>query len=150
MMWNRYVRILVVLGMIAVTCGAIHAAEININAETHETSGAIAPACTAPNDECISETYAIQYYGVNGYEMSSKTICGQSADAMVQFYCIHPVGGTAPAAGMAPATQATFSSVAAPAAPAAAAVTQKSPVNVAILLTAIGAAFLVASGMRRK
>jgi hypothetical protein len=150
MVWNRYVRILLVLGMIAIAGGAVHAAEINVGTETHETSGALAPACSVSSDECISESAAIQKYGVNGYEMSGKTICGQSADAMVQYYCIHPVGGAVPAAGSATESHTALSGTAAPAVPAAAAVTQKSPVDIFIILAAIGAALLVAAGTRRK
>jgi hypothetical protein len=148
MMWNRYIRIMVILGMIAVMCGAVSADGVGIIAETHETSGAVAPVCTAPC-ECISESAAIARWGVNGYEMCSKTICGQSADAMVQYYCIHQVGSTASAVTTVPA-QAPVQSTAIPAAPAAAVVTQKSPVGIGILLAAIGTALLAVAGMRRK
>ena len=145
MMVNRYVRIVVILGMIAVMCGTV-SASMGIIAETHETSGVEAPACTAPC-ECMSESVATQRWGVNGYEICSKTICGQSADAMVQYHCIHQVAGTVPATN-APA-QVPVASAAPPAAPAAAGATQKSPAGVATLLAAIGTAVL-AAGVRRK
>lgn len=141
MMFNRYVRIVVVLGMIAVMSGTV-SAEMGIIAETHVTSGVEAPVCTAPC-ECISESAAIARWGVNGYEMCSKTICGQSADAGVQYHCIHQAGSTAPA-------QVPVQSAAIPAAPAAAGVTQKSPVGIATLLAAIGTAVLAAAVMGRK
>jgi len=145
---NRYVRIVVVLGMVVFMCCGVNAAAVGIIAETHVTSGVSAPVCTAPC-ECISESAAIAQWGVNGYEMCSKTICGQSADAMVQYYCIHQAASTAAVTTNAPA-QAPVSGTAIPAAPAAAGVTQKSPVGIATILAAIGAVMLVAAGMRRK
>ena len=145
---NRYVRIVVVLGMVVFMCCGVNAAAVGIIAETHVTSGVSAPVCTAPC-ECISESAAIAQWGVNGYEMCSKTICGQSADAMVQYYCIHQAASTVAGATTAPA-QAPVSGTAIPAAPAAAGVTQKSPVGIATILAAIGAVMLVAAGMRRK
>ncbi|MGB9175129.1 MAG: hypothetical protein WCB46_00135 [Methanoregula sp.] len=147
MMWNRYIRIMVILGMIAVMCSTVSAA-VGIGAETHETSGAEAPVCTAPC-ECMSESVAIARWGVNGYEMCSKTVCGQSADAMVQYHCIHQVGSTASVATTAPAQMPVQSAVI-PAAPAEASVTQKSPAGIATLIAAIGTALLAVVGMRRK
>ncbi len=147
MMVNRYVRIVVILGMIAVMCGTV-SASMGIIAETHETSGVEAPACTAPC-ECMSESVATQRWGVNGYEICSKTICGQSADAMVQYHCIHQAWSTASGATTAP-VQAPFSGTAIPATSAAAGVTQQSPVGIATLVAAIGAVLLAATGMRRK
>jgi hypothetical protein len=147
-MIRKYVRIIVILGMVAVMCGTVNAAGMGIVAETHETSGVEAPVCTAPC-ECISESIAIARWGVNGYEMCSKTVCGQSADAMVQYHCIHQAGSTASVATTAPA-QAPVQSAAIPAAPAAAGVTQKSPGGIAPLLAAIGTAVLAAAAMRRK
>ena len=143
-MFNRYIRIFMVLGMIAVMCGTV-SAEMGIVAETHVTSGVEAPVCTA-SCECISESAAIARWGVNGYEMCSKTICGQSADASVQYHCIHQVGSTASAATTV-AAQAPVQSAAIPAAPAAAGVTQKSPVGIATLLAAIGTAALAWGGV---
>jgi hypothetical protein len=137
--------IVLILLMLALLCGAVTAAGVGIIAETHETSGVAAPVCTAPC-ECMSETAAIARWGSNGYEMCSKTVCGQSADAMVQYHCIHQVGGTASVATKAPAQAPA---AAAPAAPAAG-VTQKSPVHAATILAAIGAALLVAAGTRKK
>ena len=147
MLWNRYVRILVILGMVAVLCGMV-TAQVGIIAETHVTSGVEAPVCTAPC-ECISESAAIARWGVNGYEMCSKTVCGQSADAMVQYNCIHQVGSTAPAAPVAPA-QVPATSAAIPASPAAPGVTQTTPVGIATILVAIGATALAAAGMKRQ
>jgi hypothetical protein len=126
---NRYVRIVVVLGMVVFMCGGVNAAGVGIIAETHETSGVSAPACTAPC-ECMSLTDAMNRWGVDGYDYCSKTVCGQSADAMTQYYCLHQAG----------------SSAAAP----AAGVTQKSPVNAATILAAIGVALLAVTAMRRK
>jgi hypothetical protein len=148
MMENRNIRIVLILLMAVVLCSAPGAAvaSMGIIAETHETSGVEAPVCTAPC-ECMSESAAAQRWGVNGYELCSKTICGQSADAMVQYHCIHQAAGTVPATN-APA-QATVPGTAVPAAPAAAATTQKSPAGVAALLAAIGTAVL-AAGVRRK
>jgi hypothetical protein len=144
---NRYVRILVILGMVAFICSGVSAAGVGIIAETHETSGVSAPVCTAPC-ACISESTAIAQWGVNGYEMCGKTVCGQSADAMVQYYCIHPIGGTASAATTPPA-QAPVTSVAIPVTSAAAGVTQ-SPAGIVTILAAIGVALLAVAGMRRK
>lgn len=139
---------MVVLGILVMACLAIPAAAIDVGTGPHVTSGAVAPACTVPGDECISETAAIQKWGVNGYEMSSKTICGQTADAMVQYFCIHPLGTAAP--GNTPAAPVTTAGAAAPATTPSAASTQKSPVNAATIPAAIGAALLAAAGMRRK
>jgi len=147
MVGNRYVGIILILGMVAILCGTVSAAGVGIIAETHVTSGAEAPVCTAPC-ECMSESAAIAQWGVNGYEMCSKTVCGQSADAMVQYHCIHQVGSTASVATTAP-TQVPVSSAAIPVAPSAAGTTRKSPVGIATILAAIGAA-LLAAGSRKK
>jgi hypothetical protein len=145
-MIQQYVRTLLILGMIAVMCGTVSAA-MGIIAETHETSGVEAPVCTAPC-QCIAETAAIAQWGVNGYEMCSKTICGQSADASVQYHCIHQVASpAAPVVTSAP-VQVPVQSAAVTAAPPV--VTQKSPVGIATILAAIGAVLLIAAGMRRK
>jgi len=96
----------------------------------------------------MAENVAIAQWGVNGYEMCSKTICGQSADAMVQYHCIHQVASTAAAVTSAP-VQASVPGTIVPAAPAAAGVTQ-SPVGIATIIAAIGVALLASAGMRRK
>ena len=142
------VRIVLILLMLALLCGAVTAVGVGIVAETHVTSGAEAPACPV-GCECISETAAIAKWGTTGYESCSKTVCGQTADAMVQYYCFHAIGGAAPAAAAAPAQPAAPAGAAAPAAPAAAA-TQKTPVGAATVLAAIGTALLAAVAMRRK
>ena len=91
-MVQQYVRILLILGMVAVMCSTVSAAT-SIGA-TNENPGLGSPnVCTAPC-ECISMNEAAQRWGPEGYEMCSKSICGQSADAMTQYYCIHQVGGT--------------------------------------------------------
>jgi hypothetical protein len=41
---------------------------------------------------------AAQRWGAEGYETCSKSICGQSANAMTQYYCIHQIGGSTSAA----------------------------------------------------
>ncbi len=130
-----------ILGMILLACGGAHAAVIDVGTETHVTSGAAAPACTPP-DECISETAAIEKYGVNGYEMTGKTICGQTADAMVQYYCIHPVAAAPAAAATSAAPPAATTAV-----PATA--TQKSPVGIVTIFAAIGAGLLAAATRRK-
>ena len=148
-MIQKYARILLILGMIAVICGTVSAEGMGIIAETHETSGANAPVCTAPC-QCMAETAAIAQWGVNGYEMCSKTICGQSADATVQYHCIHQVASpAAPVVTSAP-SQVPVQSAAVTAVPPAAAVTQKSPVGIATVIAAIGAVLLITAGMRRK
>ncbi len=132
-MIQKYVRILLILGMTAVLCGVVSAA-MGIVAETHETSGVTEPACTAPC-ECISLTEAMHRWGTDGYDYCSKTVCGQSADAMTQYYCLHQSGSSA-APAQAPG--------------AAAGVTQKSPANAATILAAIGISLLAVVAMRRK
>jgi hypothetical protein len=147
-MIQKYGKILLILIMVAAMCGVVSAA-MGIIAETHVTSGVEAPVCTAPC-ECMSESAAIAQWGVNGYEMCSKTVCGQSADAMVQYHCIHQSASTAaPVATSAPA-QVPVQSAAVPAAPPAAGITQKSPVGIATILAAMGAALLAAAAVRRK
>lgn len=148
-MIQKYFRVLLILGMIAVMCSAVNAEGMGIVAETRETSGIDAPVCSAPC-QCMAETAAIAQWGVNGYEMCSKTICGQSADAMVQYHCIHQTASTAaPAVTSAPA-QVPVQSAAVPAASLAAGITQKSPVGIVTVLAAMGAALLAAAAMRRK
>ena len=133
--------------MVAVMCGTVSAA-VGIIAETQETSGASAPVCTAPC-QCMAESNAIAQWGVNGYEMCSKTICGQSADAMVQYHCIHQAASPASVATNAP-EQVPVASAAIPAAPAAAGVTQKSPVSPTSVLAALGISLMAAAALRRK
>jgi len=134
-MIQKFVRILLVLGMTAVICGAVSAAGMGIIAETHETSGVSAPACSAPC-ECLSLTQAMQRWGTDGYDYCSKTVCGQSANADVQYYCLHQAGSSVAAPAQAPV--------------AAAGVTQKSPVNAATILAAIGISLLAVAAIRRK
>ena len=172
MIANRYVGIVVVLGMTVVLCGTVSAGT-GIVAETQKMSVGAYPVCTAPC-ECITEHTAAERWGAEGYEMCSKTICGESVDAMVQYYCLHQKKSTtiptttAPAlstTAMAAVSQRTVqvpaktqdSSATEPAnpspsftSPAAGAATQKSPVGIATILAAIGAVMLVAAGMRRK
>jgi len=148
-MIQKFFRVLLILGMIAAMCGAVSAEGMGIVAETHETSGMDAPVCTAPC-QCMAETAAIAQWGVNGYEMCSKTICGQSADAMVQYHCIRPMASTAAPAVTSAMAQVPVQSAAVPAVPPAAGITQKSPAGIAIVIAAIGAVLLIAAGMRRK
>ncbi len=91
-MTEKYVRILVILGMIAVMCGLV-TASVGIIAETQTISAGEPPVCTAPC-VCISENEAAQRWGVEGYERCSKSICGQSANADIPYYCMHQIGGT--------------------------------------------------------
>jgi hypothetical protein len=156
MVWDRYVRIVLILGMVSCICSIAGAGAVGIIAETRITSGSALPVCTAPCD-CISESYAAMTWGAEGYEKCSKTICGQTADGNVQFYCIHPVATSA-----APTATATTTPTAVPqetvptvsvtpaASPAAAATTQKAPAGIATVVAAIGTAALAAAGMRRR
>ena len=97
MTMNRSIRIVIIIGMIAVMCGTVSAA-MGIGAENpNPSSGAAYPACTAPC-ECISMNEAAQRWGAEGYETCSKSVCGQSANAMTQYYCIHQIGGSTSAA----------------------------------------------------
>ena len=173
MIGNRYIWIILILGMAAVMFGTVSAAT-GIVAETQATSVGDYPACTAPC-ECIAESTAAARWGANGYDQCSKTICGQSADAMVQYYCFHQVGNTvaAPAVTTTAVTMTVLTTVSqetvqapvqtqvssaeittnpSPSStlPAAGAVTQKSPVGIATILAAIGADLLAAAGTRRK
>src|SRR5512133_2770222 len=92
MTMNRSIRIVVIIGILAVMCGIVSAA-VGIGAE-NENPGVGSPnACTAPC-ECISMNEAAQRWGAEGYETCSKSICGQSANAMTQYYCIHQIGGS--------------------------------------------------------
>lgn len=147
-MIQKFVKIVLILGMVAVLCGTVSAAGMGIIAETHETSGVNAPVCSAPC-ECISITEAMHRWGDNGYDYCGKTVCGQSADAMVQYYCLHQIASSVPAATLAQATTQA-PAAAAPAAPAAAAPTQKSPVSPATVLASLGISLLAAAALRRK
>jgi len=92
-MIQKYVKILLILGMLAVLCGTVSAA-MGIGAENENPSaGAQYPACPA-QCECISMNEAAQRWGAEGYETCSKSVCGQSANAMTQYYCIHAIGGS--------------------------------------------------------
>jgi|WetSurMetagenome_2_1015567.scaffolds.fasta_scaffold14423_5 hypothetical protein len=227
-MLQQYIRLLLILGMLAAVCGAVSAA-MGIIAETQTQEVGAPPICTAPC-ECISENEAAQRWGAEGYDRCSKTICGQSANGNVPYYCLHQIGGStastvtesstvtcqAPceclaessavarwgtngytqcskslcgrdqtSGGMVPLycfrqwvstvniatsttvpavayqatvqTQVQVPAAAAPASPTPsynwptpAPIQTRSPVNIATILTAIGAALLAASGMRRK
>lgn len=93
MIMNQNVRIVVVLGMLAILCGTASAA-MGIGATNENPSaGAAYPACPA-TCECISMNEAAQRWGAEGYELCSKSICGESANAMTQYYCIHQIGGS--------------------------------------------------------
>jgi hypothetical protein len=134
-MIQKYARILLILGMTAMMCSTVSA--VSIGAEPHVTSGVDAPACSAPC-ECLSLTQAMQRWGTDGYDYCSKTVCGQSANADVQYYCLHQSASSAapPAQAQVPGT--------------AAGVTQKSPVNAVTVFAAIGISLLVAAAIRRK
>ena len=136
-MIQKYARILFILGMTAVICSTVSA--VSIGAEPHVTSGADAPVCSAPC-ECLSLTQAMQRWGTEGYDYCSKTVCGQSANADVQYYCLHQAGSTAAAPAQAPGA----------AAPAAAGAGQKSPVGIATVIAAIGAVLLAGARLHRK
>jgi hypothetical protein len=136
-MIQKFARILFILGMTAVICSTVSA--VSIGAEPHITSGADAPVCSAPC-ECLSLTQAMQRWGTDGYDYCSKTVCGQSANADVQYYCLHQAGSAAAAPVQAPGA----------AAPAAAGAGQKSPVGIATVITAIGAVLLAGARLHRK
>jgi hypothetical protein len=136
-MIQKYARILLILGMAAVMCSTVSA--VSIGAEPHVTSGVDAPVCSAPC-ECLSLTQAMQRWGTDGYDYCSKTVCGQSANADVQYYCLHQSGSSA-----APPAQAQAPGAAAPAAAG-----QKSPVGITTVIAAIGAVLLAGAGLRRK
>ena len=179
MMWDRYIRVLVILGMVAVMCGTVSAV-MGVAAETQATSAGGYPVCTAPC-ECISESTAAIRWGAAGYERCDKTLCGQDARGDVQYYCFHKTGSTvsgttavssvrvatattavttaavittAPTASQetvqVPVTSAAVTATPSSAWPETGAVTRKSPVGIGIILAAIGSALLAASGMRRK
>lgn len=89
---NRLTIVIVTLGIMAVICGTANAA-VGIIAETQTISGENAPVCTAPC-ECMAESTAAMRWGAEGYDRCSKSICGQSGNANVQYYCFHQVGGS--------------------------------------------------------
>jgi hypothetical protein len=91
-MLQQYIRILLILGMLAAVCGTV-SASVGVIAETQTIGIGVPPVCTAPC-ECISENEAAQRWGTEGYERCSKTICGQSPNADIPYYCLHQVGGT--------------------------------------------------------
>lgn len=174
MMGNRYIRIVVVLWMVAAMCGTVSAATAVV-AETREAAVGEYPVCTAPC-ECIAKSTAAMRWGAEGYEMCNKNICGQTSDGMVQYYCIHQVvsihqagnpdavravATTAPAAVMQETvqmpvqTQGSSAEGAANPSPSSArpspgGILPKIPVGSATILAAIGAALLVAAATRRK
>ena len=142
-MLQHDIRILLILGMLAAMCGPASAA-VGITAETQTIEVGVPPVCTAPC-ECISENEAAQRWGVEGYERCSKTICGETADGNIQYYCIHQKG-TAVAAPLVTTTtgaavpqevKVPVSSAAVPATPpaapstTAAGITPKTPLGIA-------------------
>jgi len=99
MTMNRSIMIVLILGMLAVMCGTVSAA-MGIGAENENPSaGTQYPACPA-QCECISMNEAAQRWGAEGYETCSKSVCGQSANAMTQYYCIHAIGGSTSSPGV--------------------------------------------------
>ena len=146
---KRYMWIVMVIGMLAAMCGTAGAG-MGIIAETHETSVGEYLTCTPPC-ECISEATAALRWGAAGYERCSKTICGQTSDASVQYYCIHQVGSTA-------ATTAPLTTTEPPAVPTTAAaattapatVPQKTPVDPALVIAAVALALPAAARAGRK
>jgi hypothetical protein len=101
-MLQQYIRLLLILGMFAAVCGTVSAA-MGIIAETQTQDVGAPPICTAPC-ECISENEAAQRWGAEGYDRCSKTICGQSANGNVPYYCLHQIGGSTTAAASSTAT----------------------------------------------
>ena len=91
-MSEKQVRIIIILGIAAFLCGTVSAA-VGIIAETQTIGTGVPPVCTGPC-ECVSENEAAQRWGTEGYERCSKTICGQSANADIPYYCMHQIGGT--------------------------------------------------------
>jgi len=169
---DAYIRIAIIIGMVAVMCGTVSAG-VGIVVQTQATSVGEYPVCTAPC-ECISESTASLRWGAEGYEKCSKTICGQDNGGNVQYYCIHQVGGTVAASATAIATVTTTlaagtaatgavqdtmvnapgTSIAIPATPSSAwpaadAVPQKTPAGIFTIFAAAGVALLVSRGMRR-
>jgi hypothetical protein len=90
-MVSKKVMILLIVGMIAAICGT--AGAVSIGAENpNPSAGGEYYVCTGAC-ECISENEAAARWGPEGYERCNKNVCGQSANAMIQYYCIHPIGG---------------------------------------------------------
>jgi hypothetical protein len=164
---DRNFSIVALLLLAAIIPGT--AAALSVIAETRQTSAGDYPICTAPC-ECISENAAAMRWGAEGYEKCSKSICGQDADADIQYYCIHRVGSavaapavttTVPAPTLPPATVSTaaittqVSTAAVPQTPLAGAVplagiTTKSPAGAATILAALGIALGAFAAIRRK
>lgn len=93
-MVDRYFRILGILGLIAVVCGAAGAVAVPllgavIPATT--TPATAVPVCQAPC-ECMSEGSAQARWGVNAYVQCSRTACGhaQTTTALINYYCFGP------------------------------------------------------------
>jgi len=150
---KRYAWTIMVLFMVAAMCGTVSAAT-GIVAETHPVSAGEYLTCTPPC-ECISEATAALRWGAAGYERCSKTICGQTSDASVQYYCIHQVGSTAAAPTTAqtatapPAVVITAAPVTTGTAPSAT-VPQKTPVDPALVFAAVALALPAAARAGRK
>lgn len=175
-MVNRIVRIVIILGMVAVMCVAVDA-EVKPGVETQAGSVGEYPVCTAPC-ECITERTAAMRWGAQGYEKCSKTICGQDAGGDIQYYCIHQAGSavsvskSVPSVTLAPMTTASAATTitvtmvqettvnalgtsrepATPGStwPAAHAVPQKTPLALTTVLAAVCVALLAVDRMRRK
>ncbi len=100
MMWDQYIRILAILGMITVICSTAGAASAAVQtvAVTYPklvTITTAVPVCTDPC-ECMAEGSAAAKWGPNGYTQCSKTPCGRAATAtaVIPYYCFRPLETT--------------------------------------------------------
>ncbi len=156
--------------LVAVMFSAGGAAAMSVIAETQTISNAEYPVCTAPC-ECISEYEAATRWGAEGYETCSKSICGQTADAMLQFYCIHQKGAGSALTGMTaapttppeqtqvmvspeppgtPETTETVILITPLSTPPAAIATKQSPAGAVVIPALIGAVLLAVCGKRKE
>ena len=93
-MQDRYIGILIVLGLFVVACSPAGAAAAvqTLNYARLVTTTTAAPVCTAPC-ECMAQTSATAKWGANGYSQCSQTICGRGSvnGVITPYYCFKPL-----------------------------------------------------------
>jgi hypothetical protein len=94
MVRNRYFRVLVILGFLAVVCNPAGAAAAlqTVNYAQLVTTTTAAPVCAAPC-ECMAQASATATWGANGYTQCSKTVCsrGPVNGVITPYYCFKPL-----------------------------------------------------------
>jgi len=94
---DRFVGILVILGLMVVVCCPANAAAAvqTLDYVQLVTKTTAVPVCSAPC-ECMAQASAMAKWGANGYSQCSQTKCGQAPTlaAVIPYYCYNPLTST--------------------------------------------------------